>query len=141
MSFCMRGNMPIGHMPVKHEYSCQSLETYTVTAHNVDMIRLRELRRQRKLTQVQLAEMAGIDQSTLSKAENGQMNITLQNILAIADALEVQPAELFELPELHRRALAAIDLLKGPSADAAILVLESMANGSSPAPQQATETR
>lgn len=112
-----------------------------MTAHNVDMIRLRELRRQRKLTQVQLAEMAGIDQSTLSKAENGQMNITLQNILAIADALEVQPAELFELPELHRRALAAIDLLKGPSADAAILVLESMASGSSPPPQQAPETR
>lgn len=110
-------------------------------AHNVDMIRLRELRRLRKLTQVQLAEMAGVDQSTLSKAENGQMNITLQNILSIAAALDVQPAELFELPELHRRALAAIDQLKGPKADAAILVLESMASGLPAPPPPATEKR
>lgn len=133
----MRRNMPIGHMPVKHQYSCGSVETHASAAHSEVMKRLREIRRARKLTQVQLAEMAGIDQSTLSKAENGQMNITLQNIVNIAEALGVQPAELFELPELHRRALAAIDQLSGPKAEAAVVVLESMAPGA-PNPDQAT---
>lgn len=96
--------------------------------HNDDMKNLREIRQRRGLTQVQLAEKAGIDQSTISKAEQGQTNITLDKIMVIAGALEVQPAELFDLPELHKRALAALDELSGPSADAAILVLESMAS-------------
>lgn len=132
-------NMPHSHMPVKHRYSCLSVEQNLPLAHNSTMKNLRDIRRQRHLSQAQLAEMAGLDQSTISKAENGEMNVTLEKIIAIASALHVQPAELFELPELHKRALAALDQLTGPDAQAALVVLETMARrdgGTAPEPKE-----
>lgn len=57
--------------------------------------RLRELRRERDLTQEQLAERAGVDSKTISRAENGHFNIGVDLIGALARALGVPTWRLF----------------------------------------------
>jgi transcriptional regulator with XRE-family HTH domain len=57
--------------------------------------RLRELRTERGLTQEQLAEAAGVDRNYIGQIERGERNVALVNIVTIAAALKVQPADLF----------------------------------------------
>ena len=57
--------------------------------------RLRELRRARGWTLAEVAERSGISQSTLSKVENQQMSLTYDNIVRLAEGLDVEPSELF----------------------------------------------
>lgn len=57
--------------------------------------RLRALRRDRDLTQEQLAERAGVDSKTISRAENGHFNIGVDLIGALARALGVPTWRLF----------------------------------------------
>ncbi len=45
------------------------------------------LRRDRKLTQKQLAELSGIDQAEISRIERGQSNPTTSTLSALAKAL------------------------------------------------------
>ena len=123
----MWGNMPDRNMPVKHEYSQSAVEAARPRAHNVLMKNVRALRVARGLTQTQLAEMAGLNQATISKAERGEMNTTMETITAIATALRVEPVELFDLPELQARALAAISAIDPERRAAALVVLEAMA--------------
>jgi transcriptional regulator with XRE-family HTH domain len=52
---------------------------------------LRELRQRRKLTQEGLADAAGLHRNYVSDCERGTRNISLQNILALARALDVAP--------------------------------------------------
>ncbi|PLS85492.1 MAG: XRE family transcriptional regulator [Actinobacteria bacterium] len=59
----------------------------------VDVETLKELRRQRVLTIVDLAERAGVSKNTISKAERGG-SIYPATIRKIARALEVEPSEL-----------------------------------------------
>ena len=58
--------------------------------------RIRALRQNRGLSQERLAEMAGVHRTYLSSLERGERNVSLDNIYAIAEALGVSPAELFE---------------------------------------------
>ena len=60
---------------------------------------LRRLRRKRKLSQSKLAESAGLNRSYLSMVENGRRNISLDNLVSLALALNVEPIELFTLVE------------------------------------------
>ena len=119
--------MPVRNMRVKHEYSCGDVEASLRRGHNVLMKNVRALRLARGLTQVQLAEMAGVNQATVSKAERGELNTTMETITAIANALRVEPVELFDLPELQARALAAISAIGPERRAAALVVLEAMA--------------
>jgi len=48
------------------------------------------------LSQERLAELAGVHRTYLSSLERGERNVSLDNIYAIAEALGVSPAELFE---------------------------------------------
>jgi transcriptional regulator with XRE-family HTH domain len=59
--------------------------------------RMRQIREsiKPKLTQEALADIAGIDRSYTGKIERGEKNVSLANINRIADALKVEPAELF----------------------------------------------
>lgn len=59
-------------------------------------IRLRELRTERELTQQALAELAGVRQATVSEIESGTTRIELEVLERLADALGVEPGELFE---------------------------------------------
>ncbi len=48
---------------------------------------LKQLRQQKKLTQQQLAEKAGIDVTQISKIEKGTRNLTIETIARIVNAL------------------------------------------------------
>ena len=52
-------------------------------------------RRQKGLTQEQLAEKAGIERSRVSKTEIAWVGTSLDIIFKIADALDVEPYKLF----------------------------------------------
>lgn len=129
VSFSMTGNMPDRNMPVKHVYSCGAVEGCGLAAHNAGMKNVRTLRQARGLTQVELADLAGVNQATVSKLERGETNITIDKIEAIATALKVEPVQLFDLPELQARALAALSAIDPARRDAALIVLEAMARG------------
>lgn len=114
-------------MPVKHDYSPGGVEPHGGWLHTAAMDKVREIRKARGLSQVELAEKAGVNQATISKVERGNMNVTLENITAIATALGVEPVQLFSLPELQARALLAISRIDPARRDAALVVLEAMA--------------
>jgi HTH-type transcriptional regulator / antitoxin HipB len=48
---------------------------------------LKELRQQKNMTQQQLAELAGIDKTQISKIEKGTRNLTIESIARIVHAL------------------------------------------------------
>ena len=52
------------------------------------MERLKELRKSKHLTQVQMQMLTGIDQSDYSKIETGKRNMTFEQCRRIAVALE-----------------------------------------------------
>lgn len=56
---------------------------------------LRELRKEKKVTQRRLAELVGIDFTYISKIENGSMDPPAEDkIIRIAEVLGVEPDEL-----------------------------------------------
>ena len=55
---------------------------------------MRVLRRDRGLSQEQLAAKAGLHRAYVGRVERGEQNISLDNILRLAAALEVDPSEL-----------------------------------------------
>lgn len=117
----------------RQAYACQAstfprgIGVSPLAVNNSGMQNLKLLRIQRGLTQEQLAEKADVNQATISKIEKGTANFTLDMIQKIAAALDVSPAELFELRDLQRRALEAINAIDPAKRDAALVVLEAMA--------------
>lgn len=57
--------------------------------------RLRDLRRERVLTQTQLGTRAGIDNKTISRIENGRHPTSIDQIARLARALDVPSYRLF----------------------------------------------
>ncbi|NUS73973.1 MAG: helix-turn-helix transcriptional regulator [Corynebacteriales bacterium] len=64
-------------------------------------VRLKKLRTQRGLTLTSLAEITGISKSTLSRLESGQRRPSLELLLPIALAFEVQLDELVATPRIE----------------------------------------
>jgi transcriptional regulator with XRE-family HTH domain len=60
----------------------------------VDMARLRELRRRRVLTLEELAKKAGVGRNTVWRLEHGVMGAQPRTIRKLAKALDVEPEEL-----------------------------------------------
>ena len=58
--------------------------------------RIRTLRKERGLSQEQLADLSGLDRTYISGIERGIRNVALRNIEALAQALEVSISELFQ---------------------------------------------
>lgn len=56
---------------------------------------LRELRDKRAISQTRLAELAGLNRNYVGDVERGKRNPCLDNIIKLADALNVNPSELF----------------------------------------------
>lgn len=56
---------------------------------------LREARKQRGLSQTQLAELAGVSRNTISSIETGQFNPTAKLALVLCIALDKKFEELF----------------------------------------------
>ena len=57
--------------------------------------RIQKLRKDKKITQEQLAEMVGIDPKNISRIEKGNNYPTAENLTSIAKALHVDIYELF----------------------------------------------
>src|SRR5438045_7517534 len=58
--------------------------------------KIRQLRRQRKLTQVELAERIGIHQSDLSRMEQGEYKVGLDTLLKILAMFDLSIGEFFD---------------------------------------------
>ena len=56
--------------------------------------RLRQLRKQKDLSQEQLAEKANLHRTYISDIERGARNVSLQNIEKLAKALQTSPNKL-----------------------------------------------
>lgn len=56
---------------------------------------IKEIRKKKGITQIELAEIIGIDQSTLSRYENGKRKVDIKTAQKIAIAFEVSLDELF----------------------------------------------
>lgn len=56
---------------------------------------IREIRREKGLTQEQLADLCGMHRSFVIAVEKGRQNATTMTLIRIAAALRVLPAELF----------------------------------------------
>lgn len=56
---------------------------------------LRQARQSRGLTQEQLARKIGVDQAAISRMENGKQRITLEVLGLMAEALGMDPRDLF----------------------------------------------
>jgi DNA-binding XRE family transcriptional regulator len=57
---------------------------------------IRKIRNDKKLSQEQLADLAGISENTIVTLESGVLNTTVATCFDIAKALEIHPKELFD---------------------------------------------
>lgn len=58
---------------------------------------IRSLRNQKRLSQEELAQRAGLDRTYLSGIERGQKNITLESLECIISGLSLTPEEFFNV--------------------------------------------
>ena len=63
------------------------------------MNRLKELRKEKHITQIQMQILTGIDQSDYSKIENGKRYYTFEQCKRIAQALDTSMDYLAELTD------------------------------------------
>jgi transcriptional regulator with XRE-family HTH domain len=78
---------------VKYIYTQYDFADASPCADNVEM-HIATLRRLRGLTQTDIADMTGLTQPTISRAEKGEDGITLGTLRLIATALGVSLADL-----------------------------------------------
>lgn len=57
---------------------------------------VRELRKERGLSQEAFADLAGIDRGYMGNIERGNSNVTLTKLFQIANALRTTPQEIFQ---------------------------------------------
>ncbi|PJC84909.1 transcriptional regulator [Vibrio sp. HA2012] len=64
-------------------------------------LRVKELRKQQKISQERLAEISELDRTYISSIERGQRNVSLLNIVKIAAALKTTASYLLEGIEVN----------------------------------------
>jgi transcriptional regulator with XRE-family HTH domain len=67
--------------------------------------RIRQIRVEQETSQESLAYEAGLERAYYWKLENGRINVTLETLVKIADALGVDIAELFYKPSSKNKAM------------------------------------
>lgn len=80
----------------KHDYAPSGFAIACRAAHSRPAMNIARIRKARGLNQTELAEMAGVSQATISRAEKGEDGATLGNLKAIAAALRVHLSDLFQ---------------------------------------------
>lgn len=66
---------------------------------NIVGLNIKKFRKEKKLTQMQLADLIGKHESSIRKYEKGLTDIPNEVIMKIADTLEVTPAELLSVED------------------------------------------
>lgn len=56
--------------------------------------RLRAVRREHRISQERLADLAGLHRTYVSSVERGERNVTIETVQKLAESLEVTMAEL-----------------------------------------------
>ncbi|WP_138206390.1 helix-turn-helix domain-containing protein [Haloimpatiens lingqiaonensis] len=59
------------------------------------VIKIKELRKKKNISQYKLAELMGLNQSQISKIENDKRNLKANELKKISEILEVPVTELF----------------------------------------------
>lgn len=77
--------------------------------------RIREFRKANKLSQQGLAAKAGLHYTYVDSVERGESNISFDNIVKIADALEIPVNELFAFP-VNDQPITEIECLRAEMA-------------------------
>jgi transcriptional regulator with XRE-family HTH domain len=70
----------------------------TLSARLVLANNLRQLRKQKGISQERLAELSGLHRTYVGSVERGERNISIDNIEALAKALKVPCTELLQAP-------------------------------------------
>jgi len=63
---------------------------------------IRRLRAERRYSQEQLAGLAGMNPKYLSEVERGERNLSVELLVALANVLEVSPAEMLTDEQFQR---------------------------------------
>jgi len=61
-------------------------------------IHVRQIREKKGLSQQDLADDCGITQNQVGRIERAEINTTIKTLVKIANALDVEPKELFDFP-------------------------------------------
>lgn len=73
------------------------------------MLKLKDLRKQRKLSQAELAEMIGVTQVTMGRYESGEREMPYQTLFQLSDFFGVS------IDELLGRTNAKVTIVDGPA--------------------------
>lgn len=85
--------------------------------------KIQMLRKKRRLTQEQFAELIGIDPKNVSKIENGNNYPSAETLTSIAKALEVDIYELFVFKEELSYEEMREEIIKALDSDKAVMYL------------------
>src|SRR4051795_7034727 len=109
---------PVDCREVYGAYAIKVNETQMNRPAQLELVgrKIRQLRRQRKLTQVELAERIGVHQSDLSRMEQGEYKVGLDTLLKILQTFDLSIGDFFE--ESRRNEETVIDKLKSLSPNA-----------------------
>lgn len=95
--------------------------------------RIREIRKDKEITLEDLAERTGISYTHLSRIEGGKRGLSLENVIKIGRALQVEPVEItdeFNHDDLERAAeLPSLFAARAPEGDIENLTIVSGAGG------------
>jgi transcriptional regulator with XRE-family HTH domain len=91
--------------------------------------RIRSLRKENGLSQQALAERAGVSYKYLGEIERGQVSLSVEILIKIAQALHVQSADILEQPAMDSvksRALFIMEELPKKEKNLAVELLEAL---------------
>jgi len=63
---------------------------------------VRQLRKEKGLSQEAFADLAGVDRGYMGNIERGKSNITLSKVFQISAALQLEPAQIFHRMKSER---------------------------------------
>ena len=86
-------------------------------------LRIRELRKARKITQEQLAEMLGIGPANISYIENGKFAPSMENFEKLTTIFDVEPYELYKFHSKESKEEIKAKLFKALDSDENLLKL------------------
>lgn len=90
----------LGSVPL----STLALEVYTMAGILILVgNRIKDIRKERELSQDQLGELCGFHFSYIGGVERGERNLSLENLAKIADALHVEIRDFFDFETVRGR--------------------------------------